>query len=570
MSNAGVKPMNDKDAGVRRVAWCITMPIKGGGGFRTIFENAKALQRAGYACDFYLAAQEGISTTAEKLRAKLCEWFGITSDGVYVLASKLQVECSLVIATSWETVQLAKLLDCPHKAYFVQDYEPWFLPMGDRWIVAEQTYRQGFGIITIGRWLANRCAELSGSPCFHTDFGTDHKTYRPSAGARERAVCAIYQPEKDRRAPELLLHALELVHAADPSVGVYLYGSDEQPQVPDGIQSMGLLATDECNELYGRCSCGVSMGLTNPSRIPFEMMTSGLPIVDIYGENNRYDLPESSVLLASPDAASMAEAILRVVDDAELARSMSEAGVSYMARRTAESESAQFVAACDAIAQGIAPQTEPEGFPLVYHAAAVAPRDELLTAARLQEREIYEDRLRESLPLSSPTSWLDVAVHWKGQDAPRELVLPTWMAKDQSDIVWYALKQDGASGDAVWRCKVRIPPTGSTPQLLCLHLYGRFGDSDELKFLLDASRMVISAENVPAASDLGFPEKEIETQSLTISLSAGEAPQAPAAAKPTTPEPAAASKAEKHAAAPEGKRLPSPLSGIFGLRFGGR
>ena len=34
----------------------------------------------------------------------------------------------------------------------------------------------------------------------------------------------IYQPEKDRRAPELLLHALELVHAADPSVGVYLYG----------------------------------------------------------------------------------------------------------------------------------------------------------------------------------------------------------------------------------------------------------------------------------------------------------------------------------------------------------
>ena len=99
MSNAGVKPMNDKDAGVRRVAWCITMPIKGGGGFRTIFENAKALQRAGYACDFYLAAQEGISTTAEKLRAKLCEWFGITPDGVYVLASKLQVECSLVIAT---------------------------------------------------------------------------------------------------------------------------------------------------------------------------------------------------------------------------------------------------------------------------------------------------------------------------------------------------------------------------------------------------------------------------------------------------------------------------------------
>lgn len=40
------------EAGV--VAWVITIPAKGSGGHRTIFQNAAALGRSGMTCEFYI------------------------------------------------------------------------------------------------------------------------------------------------------------------------------------------------------------------------------------------------------------------------------------------------------------------------------------------------------------------------------------------------------------------------------------------------------------------------------------------------------------------------------------
>ncbi len=84
------------------------------------------------------------------------------------------------------------------------------------------------------------------------------------------------------------------------------------------------------------------MSASNPSRIPFEMMAAGLPVVDIYRENNLYDDPEGGVLLADSTPESIASAILKILDDNEIQNEMSKFGVEFMKNYPIEKGFEQF------------------------------------------------------------------------------------------------------------------------------------------------------------------------------------------------------------------------------------
>ena len=72
------------------------------------------------------------------------------------------------------------------------------------------------------------------------------------------------------------------------------------------------------------------MSSSNPSRIPFEMMAAGLPVVDLYRENNLYDIPDDGVLLADTSPEAVATAIIKLLDDEKLRNKLGKAGYEYM------------------------------------------------------------------------------------------------------------------------------------------------------------------------------------------------------------------------------------------------
>lgn len=64
------------------------------------------------------------------------------------------------IGTLWESVYVFK--DKPgYKMYFVQDYEPYFYPFGDRYYLAKKTYELGLHMVSLGPW----CAEMIEKEC---------------------------------------------------------------------------------------------------------------------------------------------------------------------------------------------------------------------------------------------------------------------------------------------------------------------------------------------------------------------------------------------------------------------
>lgn len=296
----------------KRIAWVIPHPGKGSGGHRTIIQNVNALIRAGYECDIYV--EDDNVSTAQMVKDKINEYYEPCDAGVYV-GIRMRKDYDIVFATGWQIVEFVRSVPARHKAYFIQDFEPWFFPMGDQYIITENSYRYGFMPVTIGKWLAHKMLAEYNNPVEYFDFGADLNIYKKLDNVeKENAICFVYQPEKSRRCDYIGLKALRIVKTLRPDIQIYLYGSNMPATFDFECQNLNIIPIEKCNELYNRCKVGVCMSASNPSRIPFEMMAAGLPVVEMYKENNIYDMPDGGVLLARTTPEAIASAIIYLVD----------------------------------------------------------------------------------------------------------------------------------------------------------------------------------------------------------------------------------------------------------------
>lgn len=313
----------------KKIAWIIPHPIKGSGGIRTMIQNANYLVTQGYEVDLYI--EEDFVNTNESMKNIISYFYGECLCNAYV-GIELRKEYDLVFATySVLTPDYVSVMNVPRKAYFIQDFEPWFEPMGGMFLEMERTYKLGLEGISIGNWLANKLSTEFGTHMHSFPFCADLNVYKKlDKIKKENAVCFIYQPEKARRCADMGLRALKLVKKLRPKTKIYLYGSDTGDMSSMGFDNLQIMKIDKCNELYNKCKVGLCISSSNPSRIPFEMMAAGLPVVDLYRENNFYDIPEDGVLLADSTPEALATAIIKILDDEKLQEKMGKAGMNYM------------------------------------------------------------------------------------------------------------------------------------------------------------------------------------------------------------------------------------------------
>lgn len=290
-------------------------PMTGSGGHLTIYHLARALSAVGLK----------VSVLFEDLGSG-------TSDAVdFFAGSGVRIESNwsaaddfydYVVATVDYSAPLILELNAGARGYLVQDFEALFNPVGHRFAAAEISYIGGFDFLCVGNWLGHVLGDRFGQPAYCSGLGADHNVYHElDTAERERAVCFLYQPEKPRRATELGLDALRFAQAKDPSIKVYFYGSDTPPPADIAGESLGLIRSHaELNALYNRCSVGLCISMTNPSRIPYEMMAAGMVPIDVYRYNNLFDYADGTALLCLQGAQSLGSAITALLDsDRQLA-----------------------------------------------------------------------------------------------------------------------------------------------------------------------------------------------------------------------------------------------------------
>jgi O-antigen biosynthesis protein len=323
------------------IAWLVPSLLEGSGGHRTILQHADTLQRHGHRCVLYLENCGHYSDNS--MRKDIKRMFGHEFEDVRSGWSGIQA-ADMVFATIWYSARVVRDLPFPCvKAYFVQDLEAQFSPMGDGYLMAENSYRYGLHPVTIGRWLPTVLQRQFGINAHYFDFCADLDVYRPSPDIkREKAVCFIHQPEKPRRCAALGIEALGIVKHFMPDVEILLYGSKASGKVWFEHRNLGLISLADCARLYNTCAAGLCVSSTNPSRIPFEMMAAGLPVVEIHRDNLLYDLPSQAALLCEPTPESLAKGIMDILGSPEKAKTMGLTGTDFMSRRPLELGLSQF------------------------------------------------------------------------------------------------------------------------------------------------------------------------------------------------------------------------------------
>lgn len=333
------------------IAWLIPELIKGSGGHRTILHHAKNLEKNGYECHIYIEGV-GENKKGSHLIEKL---FGYSFSKVQFGWENI-AEADGVIATVWYSAQVVRDINfnCK-KFYFVQDYEAMFNPMGDGYLMAEASYGYGLTPITIGNWLRHELKSKFDVNAYSYNFGANLEVYKKlEVKNKRKSICFIYQPEKPRRCASIGLNALGIVKHMRPDIDVYIYGSNQSDagNIWFDHVHMGLLDLNQCNDLYNKSTLGLCLSSSNPSRIPFEMMAAGLPVVELYRENNLYDLPSSSVAMCQPTPEAIASCILELIDKDDVLENMSASARDFMKLRSQDLETNQFFEVFNSIMSG--------------------------------------------------------------------------------------------------------------------------------------------------------------------------------------------------------------------------
>lgn len=323
------------------VGWVIPPPGKGSGGHMTLFRTIGILSDLGLRHKIYIC-DGGPGDPSIDWKNAVKEFYGVDlgKNEIYHAISEMTYT-DAVVATSWYTAYVVRnFQNCVSKFYFVQDFEPYFFPMGSEYYFAENTYRFGFRGITAGNWLADKLHKEYGmetQPFFFSYDRAIHKP-QPKRDQRNRIFCYA-RPNTERRAFEMAVLALEKLAEKVPDLevvfaGQKLYGYDFHFAYRD----MGILRIDELSNVYSQCDMCLVLSMTNLSLLPMEIMASGSVVVSNQGENNAWMLDDSNAIIVDTDPISMADTMAKFLENKQELEKRRAVGLEYVKQFTWENE----------------------------------------------------------------------------------------------------------------------------------------------------------------------------------------------------------------------------------------
>ncbi len=267
------------------IAFIIPEPIKGGGGHRNIFRAVRYLHEFGHEITVYLFRTPA---SAEDTRDNVSEWFYPMQDIAFVSYTGELGYHDAGIATWWETAYVFKKQEDHFRQlfYFVQDFEPYFYPVSSNYYLAENTYKLGMSHICSGPWIDTMLkekysveSEFFQFPLDRTIYHTGYQRYK-----KNKNIIFFAKPEMSRRCFEIGIEGLKIYKHRHPEVEIILFGSNEltREMVPFEATILNYIPTLwDMAQLYTDADLGIVFSTTNPSLVPYEMMSCGCPVVDL-------------------------------------------------------------------------------------------------------------------------------------------------------------------------------------------------------------------------------------------------------------------------------------------------
>lgn len=319
------------------IHWVIPDFVAGGGGHMTIFRMVSFLEAAGHRQTLWINAPSH-HETPEAAQDDICKYFQhFVGEVKFLDSSFADAEGDALIATDCWTVWPA--LSAPNfirRFYFVQDFEPSFHAVGSYSLAAEATYKEDLDCICAGPWLEKLMTEEYDRWARHFWLAADMELYHPPVSPRANTVprIAFYARHfTARRAVELAMLALEVLAKRGVEFEVDFFGAElDLRAAPFKFKDHGVASPETLAKLFQKADIGIVFSATNYSLVPQEMMASGLPIVELNGENTSCIFPPKGVSLADPDPMAIADAVERLILNPDAREAQAKVALEWVAQ----------------------------------------------------------------------------------------------------------------------------------------------------------------------------------------------------------------------------------------------
>ncbi len=333
-------PHSGDASGPLTLAWVLPPWRVGSGGHTTIFRLIRQMELRGHRCSIFVFDPYGREhrSNAAEIRDEIRSEFVAVDAEVFLGLDDFH-SADVAIATEWSTAfPVRDLPRCREKAYLVQDVEDEFFPTSAQQIWAQETYKMGYRCVAFTPWMADILIDRYGLEARWFECGTDLDVF-PFAGEegrREELIAVYARRETERRAVDLAMAGLAVLAERRPSIRPVLFGSRQDPKLPFAAEDLGVVHPRRLAELFREASVGMVFSLTTHSLAAQEMMASGLPVVELEGDNVSSALGASGdvVELAARRPDAIADAVERLLDDRESAAAMARRARVFVQERT--------------------------------------------------------------------------------------------------------------------------------------------------------------------------------------------------------------------------------------------
>lgn len=315
---------------------------RGSGGHAAIAELVRGLETRGHRTELIVSDDEDRHAD-DDVAVVFREFFGPVESRISLDGPQ---QSDVLVATGWQTVP--RVLAAPGlrgRAYLVQDHEPEFYGTSAERLWAQWTYSQGLHCICSSPWLES-VVKGYGATASHFRYGVDHEIYTSlPTHRRDDLVLAYGRAVTGRRAVPLATMALTELHRRRPGIEIALFGESRPLDTPFPYRDLGVLDRPGLAHAYASAAVGLVLSLTNPSLVPLEMLSCGLPVVDARSDSMLECFGDRGpIKLAELNPLAICDAIESLLDDLAARADASRAGIELASTFTWEKATADFEA----------------------------------------------------------------------------------------------------------------------------------------------------------------------------------------------------------------------------------
>lgn len=104
---------------------------------------------------------------------------------------------------------------------------------------------------------------------------------------------------------------------------ILFYGIDKKNKFSSAT-NLGKLSRNQLFELYKSCDFGMTASMSNISLVPFEMLATGLPLIEYRNGSYSYFLGEDTAILIDFDYKELGERIIETINNPDILKEMHE------------------------------------------------------------------------------------------------------------------------------------------------------------------------------------------------------------------------------------------------------